>query len=121
MARIDVNFTELKKNYMTANETNDNLNSIFLKANSELDSICGIVNCSSLTNATSKVRDSITNITKSNVECLNNINEFLKQQVNYYETASETARKSLDDLNSRIDSSLGSINVTNFYSGNIRG
>lgn len=121
MARIDINFTELKKNYMTANETNENLNAMFLKTNTELGTICDIVNCTSLTSATAKVRDSITNITKSNVECLNNINEFLKEQINYYETASENARKSLDGLNARIDSSLASIKATNFYSGNIQG
>lgn len=121
MAIIDVNFSELKKNYMTANETNDALNTIFLNTNSELETICNIVNCSDLNSSTVKVKESIDTITKSNVECLNVINEFLKEQINSYEYARDIAQSSIEGLNSRISSSLDGINVVDSYSGNIRG
>lgn len=121
MATIDINFTELKQNYMTANETNTTLNTIFLNTNSELEAICKVVNCTDLTSSTAKITESIANITKSNVECLTNINEFLKAQVNYYETASVRAQNSLQGLNSRINASLTGLSIKDSYSGNIRG
>jgi len=121
MANIDINFKQLKQNYMTANETNTTLNSVFQNTNGELNAICDVVKCTDLTSSTAKITESIANIAKSNVECLNNINEFLRQQINAYEAASNNARTSLEGLNARISSSLSNMNVIDSYSGNIRG
>ena len=115
MDNINVQTSSLRGINTQTTQLNEELSSIFGEIITKLEELCNNVKSQSLTNATSKINTSINAITAQNTVDINGINAFLLSQTVEYETHAEEASSSISNLNSIIESNLGSISagVTN--------